>query len=184
MSEIVKTSEDGRYRVRLESDPDPEAHNPRTESDHLSHVITPTQSRYIDVDKDGGPLQEGWNHFSVRPDSEKLFLRWVAAFHGAEVIEHRPERGAWGFWYLMPEQFSEVSDPKAYLEAEIQEYRAWADGEVYGWIIERRQGWTADDGSGATQETWEREDSRWGLIGSGYALEEAEREFADFLKDH
>lgn len=183
MSEIITTTDDGRYRLRLVVDADPV--NPRRDYDHLCHVITPTQRDYIDVDTDvdtdGGPLQYGWDHFSTRPDSEALFIRWARMVHGAVVIEHRPARGAWGLWYLMPDQFGETSDPEKCLRAEITEYQAWADGEVYGYIIEEDTTWTRT-GTSETRTTWEEVESRWDFIGYDYALSAAKSEFAAHIQ--
>ena len=50
------------------------------------------------------------------------------------------------------------------LRSEIEEYNAWATGEVYGYIVERS---TTDAGG------WEEVDSCWGHIGHTWAVEAA-----------
>jgi hypothetical protein len=155
---IIATSDDGRMRVRLVTDED--APNPRTFYDHITHVITPTQSDWIDVDADGGPLQHGWDHFRTRADGEAMFVRWARIFHGAVVVEDRPVRGAWSFWYLMPAAFDEIGVPaEQYIKGDIAEYRAWADGEVYRYVVERGVDWIRRDDERESMTTWEEVDS-------------------------
>lgn len=186
--DIVETSENGRYRVRLVLQRDSEAFNPRTNQDNLTHVITPAQQRYIDVDKNGGPLQYGWDYFSTRPDSEKHFIRWARMVHGAVVVEDRPHEGAWALWYMTPEQIAEAGTaPEEVIAAEIKEYRAWAEGEVYSWIIEKAVEWVpkegqVEDGDGTPDEmtTWEHVDSCGGYIGHEDAAQVAKEEFAAY----
>lgn len=181
--DILETA--GRYRVRLEIQEDSLDLNPRTERDcNLANVITPTQSRYIKIDEDGGPLQCGWDYFSVRPDSEKLFIRWARMIHGVTVIEDRPVEGAWGLWYVMPDKMAETTaTPEEIIEGEVREYRAWAEGEVYGYVIEKSTHWVSEDNGGAEMDTWEYEDSCWGFIGREDAEASAREAFAPYAKE-
>lgn len=178
MDEILETA--GPYRVGLEADQD--ARNPRREFDHLCHVLTVPHSHYIDVDDDGGPLQEGWDRIKNRTDAVDVFTRWARIFHGAVVDYHTPERGPVSVWYLLPEQFSEVPDPLACIKAEIEEYQNWADGEVYGYIIEEAVDWVRKDNEDEEMSTWEQVDdgSCWGFFGYKYAKESALEAFAPY----
>lgn len=177
MLDVIETSENGRYRVRLEIDQETSSCNPREEDAHITHVITPTQQRYIDVDPDGGPLQYGWDHFSTRPDSEKLFIRWAHIFHRAVVVEDRPHDGAWSFWYMTLAQIAEIGNtPEEAIAIEIKEYRAWAEGEVFGYVVEKAVDWDRRDGDDS-MTTWETVDDCWGLIGREYAEESARDAF-------
>lgn len=178
---IIETSQDGRFRVRLVVDTNPV--NPRKDRENLAHVITPTQSRYLPVDEDGGPLQHGWDHFSMRPDSEALFTRWARIYHGAAVVEHRPAQGAWSLWYLTADDVADagIPDPEACIREEIAEYQAWADGEVFGYVIEKAVQWGRRDGQEGSMTTWDHVDSLWGLVGYEYAEQAAKEEFESFL---
>ena len=187
---IIETTENGRYRVRLAIDEGTE--NPRRDYDHITHVITPTQQRYIDVDPDGGPLQYGWDYYSVRAldcvrkGAEDLFIRWAKIYYGAVVVEHRPVEGAWSFWYMTPEQIAEIGNtPAEAIAAEIQEYQAWGEGDVYGLIVERAIHWKrADDpDSDDSMTTWEEVASCWGLIGREYAEEEARQQLDTYKNE-
>ncbi len=178
MNEIIETA--GRYRLRLKADPYSADLNPRTNYDNLTHVITPTQSWHTDIDKDGGPLQYGWDHYRTRVDGEEMFIRWARVFHGAVTVVHRPHEGAWGLWYLMPEALAEVTDPEEYIRAEAEEYRAWAAGEVYEYVIERSVTWVRTDGQAGAMTTWEHVASCGGFIGHTYAEESAREAFAPY----
>lgn len=190
MNEVIETH--SRYRVRLEIMEDSTDCNPRTNQGcNLTNVITPSQRSYIDVDKDGGPLQYGWDHFSTLEGGEEMFIRWARIFHDATVIEDRPHDGAWSFWYVMPDKAAESTwTPEKIIEAEIAEYQAWASGDVYAYVIERSVTWVPKAGQVFADDeeipeeliTWEFVDACSGLIGHEYA-EEAAREAFDEYKE-
>lgn len=177
MTEILETA--GRYRLRLSVDTEPM--NPRLDYDHITHVITPKGQRYIDVDKNGGPLQEAWDYFAERADGGDLFIRWARIYHGATVIEDSPHDGARSFWYLMPGDAEGIPDPKAFIENDLQEYRSWAEGDVYGYVIEKSVMWQrTETAESETMITWEETDSCWGLVGREYAEGEARQSFEPY----
>lgn len=190
MTETVETS--GKYRVRLVVQEDGENANPRTEQDcNLANVITPAGQRYIDVDKDGGPLQDGWDRVSGRDDAVDVFTRWAKIFHGAVVIEDRPHDGAWSIWYMTAENQAQIVTPaEEAVRLEIEEYRLWAEGEVYGYVIEKdvtripRDAEDRDDPD-VDDETreWEDVESCWGYIGRDYATTMAREAFVPYAKE-
>lgn len=191
MANVLEIS--GAYRVRLVAELDGGS-NPREDQDcNLANVITPTQRQYVSIDEDGGPLQYGWDHFSVRPDSEKLFIRWARMVHGVKVVESRPEGGAWAFWYVMPEKLAEAGPevtPEQIIAAEEVQYRAWAANDVWGIIIEKSVVWIPEDGQIEIGEgiptrrtTWEHVDSCWGFIGREYAEAEARNQLAICVRE-
>jgi hypothetical protein len=175
--EILETA--GRYRLRLSMDTEPA--NPRRDYDHISRVITVENEKYADIDENGGPLQYGWDYFSDHENGDDLFIRWARMAHGAVVVQDSPHDGARSFWYLMPDGLKEVTDPLEFLAAEIREYRAWAEGDVWGHIIEKSVRWqrceTAEDES---MITWEEVESCWGYIGREYAEREARESFVPY----
>jgi hypothetical protein len=187
VTEIIETSDDGRYRLRLE--PDTDAENPRTMYDHLTHVITLPDNHYTDVDKDGGPLEDGWHRIKHRDDAVEIFTRWAHIFHGAVTIEDRMHHGPGTIWYLMPEGIAEVTDPKEYIRGDIAEYRAWAQGEVYGHIVEKAVTWKPvtdehEDVIVGERTTWEEvtDGSCWGLITYEWAAREARDQFTSYME--
>jgi hypothetical protein len=178
--EIFRTSADGKYRVRLNADPT--AVDPRKDYDHITHVITPKGQRFIDVDEDGGPLQYGWDYFAERDNSVALFTRWARMAHGAVVHEDRPHDGPRALWYMTPEQIKEIGNtPAEAIAIEIQEYRSWTEGDVWGVVTEKRVTWqqtgTSEDN---VMHTWDEVESCWGLIGREYAEQYAAEGFGPY----
>jgi hypothetical protein len=176
MSEILRTTDDGRFRVRLVQDED--CDNPRN-SDSLSHVVTVPDREYANIDKTGGPLEDGWDRIKDRPDAMDLFERWAQAFFGAITLRDTPSRGASAIWYLLPG--NDAADPAEYLECERRVYREWAEGETYGYVIERSVKWDRRDGDGE-YTTWSPVEDCWGYIGYTYATETALSELAAYIE--
>jgi hypothetical protein len=182
MSDVVETA--GKYRVRAVMMQDSAEFNPRSNQDcNLANVITPEGQRYIDVDEDGGPLAENWDRVAERDDAVEVFTRWARVFHGITVIEDRPHDGARSLWYVTPENLKETTlTADKVVEAEIEEYRRWAEGEVYGWVVEKDVTRIPKDPEDAgdpdiddESRAWEHVDSCWGYIGREN-VEDAARE--------
>ncbi|WP_411120579.1 hypothetical protein [Streptomyces sp. x-19] len=175
MHDIIDTTEDGRFRVRLIQDED--APNPRDDRDTLAHVITIDTHLgcYLPVDKDGGPLTEAWSRVSWnRWKGVDTFTRYAAIYHGAIVIESRPERGPVSLWYLMRDEAEDLGMlPEAYLDAERTEYEAWAQGEAYGWVIEEAVDRQRTDDPTDIRTEWEEVDSCFGHYGYDWAVSAA-----------
>jgi len=178
--DVLETSEDGRFRVRLILDDSGDL-NPRKEFDHLSHVITAYADDYINIDKDNGPLGTEWDEYlSLAADWSEavtLFKRYCSIYHRAVTLFETPNEGAAAVWYLMAEDFHEVDSPADYLKAEAQEYRSWAEGDMWGYVVEELQTWRrvdpATDDPEERQEWGATDDSCWGLIGRECAEEAA-----------
>ena len=188
MTDVETLETRGDFRVRLVTDDYPE--NPRKDYDHITHVITVQNNRYADVDDDGGPLAKHWarlisGHGWRTPDTRDavaMFERF-AKIHGIVTLYDTPNDGASAIWYMMPDQYHEVGDPMAYLTGERDEYRAWANGEVYGYVIEQRVKWHhTDHDSDDEMATWDHVESCYGFIGYQYAEQEARDAFASFAE--
>lgn len=185
MSEIIETA--GNYRVRLEIQQDSGSFNPREDYDHVTYAVTVPHSRYMDV-VGAGPLADGWDRIKDRyaeAQAVAIFERWARTFHGATTLFHSPHVGPNSVWYILPEQIKEIGGtPEEALKAEIQEYQAWAEGEVYGYIIEKSVTWVRkDDPNGDELTTWEEEESCWGLIGRKWAEEATQDAFAAYKNE-
>lgn len=119
-------------------------------------VLTQTNSRYRKVD-DAPELREALNRLP-----EPVAFRYMKAFHDvAAITAWHDHSGRYGHIYLTRAAllaarpriaFASVNgaDAEAVMRAELSEYQAWADGEVYGCINV-----DADGG----------EESCWGFIG-------------------
>lgn len=108
-------------------------------------------------------------------DGIDMFDRWLRIFHGGSAVEWssyhysdaiyvaydtRAMREAWG----QTGDMLETSDP------ELNEWKSWVEGDVYGIDVERAVDFD-DDGD---PTSWESTDhSCWGFYGKQYAEEEA-----------
>ncbi|MFJ3974862.1 hypothetical protein [Streptomyces sp. NPDC090021] len=175
--DVLTTTDDGRFRVRLVRDE--YAENPRNDRETLVHVITIDThlGHYHPVDKDGGPFAEAWERLKWnRWTGVDLFTRYVSIMHGGLVLESSPERGPRSLWYVTGEEARAIDGgllTEGYVEAEMQEYEAWANGDVWTFIVEERVLWTRDGDSDVSMETWEEVDSCSGLYGKPYARSQA-----------
>jgi len=166
-SEVLETSNDGRFRVRLVLDefadePYDDGASPllRLEYRHgyrAEHVMT--GSRPADADGCVEAAAERWG-----TDFE-LLEKYLRAYHGATKVEtwHSGD-----YWYV-------TYDPAAWREwagapegsADMSEYRAWCEGDVWGYVVDKRV-------------TWDAGDSCWGFYGragaNGEYLEQTARE--------
>lgn len=177
MSDVLATTEDGRYRVRLVLDEHPE--NPRNDAETLAHVVTIDThlGQYHPVDKDGGPLAWAWERLKWnRWTGIDIFTRYVSIFHGGIVLESAPINGPRSLWYMTGEEAAALDAgllTEGYIEAEMQEYEAWAEGDVWGFVVEERVDWTRDDDEDEHMQTWEHVDSCFGFYGKPYARSQA-----------
>jgi hypothetical protein len=71
-----------------------------------------------------------------------------------------------------------VGAPAEHLATEdyLSEIRAWAEGDCWGWILEKQRHWTKTYADGETEQgsSWEHVDSCYGYYGRQYAAEAAE----------
>lgn len=182
MSETLATN--GNLRVRLVTDECGD--NPRDEYDYVAHALTVPSHHYRDIDKDGGPLASAWRDLHNRyhwSNAVEIFQRWARIYHGATTLYDTPHIGANAVWYVLPDVFGPepTADPIGLLKSERDEYRAWANGEVYGYVIERRVTWSATSDEYPDRDTWEHVDSVYGYIGYEYAESAARLAYAHFL---
>jgi hypothetical protein len=146
------------------------------------------------VAKFGGPAY-GLTRYGA--PTEPLVERWLKAFHGSTVVETWHSGDAWYLaadtarWReamgVTPEQIRE----EAQRGSLMAEYQAWVQGQVYGYVVERKAveyTVVTDPNSGAVigtrrEETWvEVEDgSVWGLYGYEWATRAAEEALAEHL---
>jgi hypothetical protein len=180
--EILETAPDGRFRVKLVLDDYPDepyddGQSPLMRIDRdgrdTAHVMA--TGRPLDADsyveeavaRWGGPYSRDW----------PLVEKYLRAYHGVTKIE------TWhsgSYWYV-------TYDPAAWREyvgapegsVDMSEYRAYCEGDVWGWVVEKRVTWHADDDRD-DMDTWEPVDSCWGYYGrygaNGEYLEQCARD--------
>lgn len=180
MPHVLATTLDGCFRARLVTDSD--ARNPREEFTQHAHAITvdTRHGRYLPVDQDGGPLAAAFRRPGRNPIA--VFTRWARLFHGATVIDDNPPEGARALWYMTGDEIksARLEAPQCVIEAEIRQYRAWAAGEVFGFVVEERARWTRDSDPDEHRQTWEAVDGRYGF----YDLADARAGARDTLGTH
>jgi hypothetical protein len=129
--------------------------------------------------------------------TEPLVERWLKAFHGTTVVETWHSGDA---WYLAADtatwrEAMGVTPEQIRKEAErgslMAEYQAWVQGQVYGYVVERKAVTytvVTDAADGKVigtrrEETWVEVDegSLWGLYGYERATRAAEEALADHI---
>lgn len=177
-------SEDGEYRVRLVRD----AYADEPYNDGGSPIlrfevarawpwcraeqVTEITSHVVD-DQIIEALTRWWD----RCDN---FERYMRIFHGTTGIEwYAPSRS--GAEYVSFDTSAWRAEVGAEAGAvDMSEWKAYCDGDVYGYVVERRVPWTRDgeDPTEVVMVTWEEVDSLWGHYGIEYA-EKSAREALD-----
>lgn len=170
-SEILETTEDGRFRVRLVADEYPDepyddGQSPLMRLDstgygwRAEHIMA--TGRPLDADSYVEAAAERWG------DDFDLLEKYLRAYHGVTKVE------TWhsgSYWYV-------TYDPAGWREhtgapegsVDMSEYRAWCEGDVWGYVVEKRVTWRTDDPGYPDEERWEDTDeSCWGFYGSGGA---------------
>jgi hypothetical protein len=178
-SETLKTSDDGRFRVQLIADEYPDepyddGQSPLLRIGHgyngarAEHVMA--TGRPLDNDSRIEEAAERWG--GPDDDDWRLFEKYLHAYYGVTKIEtwHSGE-----YWYVTydPAGWREhVGAPEGSIS--MAEYRAWCEGDVWMYAVERKVTWKpvdapADDD--VTMTTWETVDSCGGYYGRDYAEE-------------
>jgi len=177
------------FRVKLVADEGTE--NPREDYEHSCGVVTLHNGyghqRYIDTADPAGDdrIRDAWSRLSERyqwDEAGRMMERYIRILGGVSLWE-TPREGANNLWYILPEKFKEVqltdtfdaSRAMEMLRAERDEYRAWCEGDVWGYVVEKNVEWRRVDDDVETMETWEEveDGSLWGMIGREYAEAEA-----------
>ena len=188
--EILETTDDGRYRVILIQDADCES--PIATDAWVSSVIVRTYSRSwgyewdSPADRDPGDRRDAMRYFeneATMPRSvsaEDAFKRYMRIFHGIEVVETH-----WGsrrdcdhaLAWVEPSERSRAGldthpdyPDLAIIEGEVGEYNRWADGDTWGYVVQKRVTWQSAEAMQAWEDT---DESCWGFIGHEYAEREA-----------
>lgn len=202
--EVVETTDDGRYRVILVQDTDCES--PIAAGDAwVTSVLT------LDADRWGGArwnamrdpedrLESLYYLLEALRDGEDAFKRYMRIFHGIEVFDVTIHNGyrdtSSALAWVEPSEAERVGvnlgeGGRIVVRQEVDEYNRWADGDVWGYVVQERVTWAKipDDGTEyrpgdmhpmtETRETWEDTDeSCFGFIGYEYAEQEAREALA------
>lgn len=133
--------------------------NPRLNYDHIGTMVC-AHKRYDMGDED-----------ATRPPAGAFVLPIYMLDHSRIALSHTPFTGPHAAWdsgllgehYITPGKAAEEGidfEDKAklaeILKAELQEYQAYMDGDVWGYVIEDEEGSELDSCWGYYGSTWER----------------------------
>lgn len=105
-----------------------------------------------------------------------LFEKYLRAFHGVTKMT----------FYRNSDYVYVTFDDKSWRDSvgapegsgNLDDYEAWCEGDVYGYVIERKETWHAESDPEITMTTWEEDEASWGIYGYEYAVEAAKEAFA------
>jgi hypothetical protein len=183
--EVLETQ--GDYRVKLVLDEGPA----EPEHDGQSPLLRLDRGGYDSVRAEhimatGRPLDDddqieyAARHWDTTPADRdwRLFETYLRAWYGVTQIE------TWhsgSYWYV-------TYDSAAWREyagtepgsADMAEYRAWCEGEVFGVVLEKRVHWSTEDPDFDDEDRWEEipDGASWGYYGYDWAVQCAKEALA------
>lgn len=199
-------ADNGQYRYRLMYDDDSEYACPREWM--ATEIVTPNLRSY-NVATPDAEFQRQFDQIYERHDGE-TFARYMRIFRGIEVLpvylyDHsavalsvgsfigRAQHAQWdsgqiGFAYITPAKLEEtgITDYEGAISTEVEELGRWMNGEVYGYVVERRKAFTKvfedDDEPDEEDFEWDEVDALWGMIGYEYVESEAKAAMDSYCK--
>lgn len=166
--------EAGDFRVKLAYDDDHEF------PDFIQSTVVPTNDRYQDYNDSygyGRMLREIY----PRRGSD-VIERWLRIFHGVRAVQQVSLRDGTYLVLLTDDGQNYYGTPddrvQECVDGDAETFRQWAEGEVYGWIVEKKVRWQKMNDNlvghiDEIREDWEHVDSLWGMYGREYAEDEA-----------
>lgn len=121
-----------------------------------------------------------FNYYRQR-DALKILERALKFATGATQVETYWSDSYWYVTYDAADWREAVGAPEG--GAGMSEYKAWINGEVYGYAIQKLVAWVPEGGGDARMATWEsvEDEGCWGFYGYEYAESEALEAFRAFL---
>lgn len=180
---LVVTTSDGEYRVRVTRDEDPsqpydDGGSPilRREYSSWRGVWTAEQMVMTTSYRLHPSICEAFERFGRDLDTWERYCR---IFHGATSFAYYTTRGGDMFVTLDPAEWrEEVGAPEG--SANLDEWRAYCEGDVFGYTVERRvreycevRTLAGEELRASARFAWEHVDSCWGFYGLKWAQEAA-----------
>lgn len=178
MNEIIGTN--GDYRVRLEADDCRDAPDWDGQG-YVIHLLggfwggATLQHKDYGEDDPSFDLEQAIVHYDR---DYELVERYLRIFHDVVSFDYIDwDRGRGTMFFVVTRQHAEKwgCPPEDWHKLAGQTSKTWeqyAEGEVYGWIVEKVVTWHRE-GTDETLETWEHVDSLWGMYGYEYAHDDA-----------
>lgn len=165
--------EDGRFRVKLVLDECPdepydEGQSPLMRMDYgyygwrAEHIMTAGRPTDADGYVETAAARCGTNF-------DRL-TRYLIIWHGATQVIWWHSGSYWYITYDTAAWREHTGAPEH--SANMDEYRAWCEGDVWGYIVQKRVTWSTEDPDYPDEERWEDTGgSCWGFYGRDYAEE-------------
>lgn len=194
-SEVLKVSDDGKFRVRLIQDDDASEPYDDGQSPLLRLEYSGYRSHYPyraeHVMATGRPtdsderIEEAASKWGGELDKFEKYLR---AYYGTREIAVNTSTSR-GYTYITYdtaewreamgfEPDAETPHPLINMDG----YLAWCVGDCWGYVVEKNVTWHKDGDPDSTMTTWEDVDSCWGFYGD-YGREAALEALDDFIAD-
>ena len=175
-SEVIETS--GEYRVRIIQDDD--VHEPEADMEpplmRIERGRLEFRRNTYDTDE---KVREAFDRWTSRPGDYgwKLFEKYLRAYLGVKVIQTWDSEGVWYVAYDCPawrEYAGLAADEDISGQDLFGDWKAYVEGDVWGYVTEKRVVWTTEDDYD-DRDTWEEagDGASWGYYGQKYAEEEA-----------
>jgi hypothetical protein len=166
---VLETSDDSRFRVRLEPDPYPDepyddGQSPLLRLDYrrgwqAEHVMA--TGRPTDDDDRIEEAAARWG------SNFTLLEKYLRAYYGMTAIETWHSGDYWYVTYDTAKWREHVGAPEG--SVDMSEYKAWCEGDCWFYVVEENVTWQRTDNPDVTMGTWEHVDSCGGFYGSEYA---------------
>jgi hypothetical protein len=157
--EILETSENGRFRVKLVLDEYPDEPYDDGQSPLMRLDYTSSGWRAEHIMATGRPLDaDSYVEEAVaRWGSDfRLLEKYLRAYFGVTKIETWHSGSYWYITYDPASWREHVGAPEG--SVDMSEYRAWCEGDVWGYVVEKRVTWHASDPDYADEDRWEATD--------------------------
>lgn len=202
MTDYDTVKENDNFRARLEYDDAADKPYDEGATPVLSREFGQYSQRFTAVNDEGEPfadlVTEAWNRLNRDDD---VLARYLRIFHGASSVLWDSssnyaylafDTAAWREMHGLTDEWLDAHqmDRGELAKGSLDEVMAWANGEVFGFIVERRvktstirtDAVTGDVLGTVEGEAWEEVDSCWGFYGRKYAEEAAEEAFDSYAK--
>lgn len=174
------------YRVRLVPDTDAEQPYDDGAWPILRKEPIRGSGTYVEAfNKQGEPYVDAFARLKEGGYPTEVFERYLRIFHGVNHFHTYGPNRATDYTYMAFDptvwrQDNIAEDHDLSQEKPLAEVEAWVEGDVWGWVSERR----ANSSGIADEDDWEEESSCYGLYGRDYAEEAAQEELNDMVASH
>ncbi len=164
--------EAGDFRVRVVCD-ESQSEFP----DFVQSAVISMNDRYQSFNDTHGLGALVRREWSERLRDFDVIERWLKISHGVRAVSTVDTRDA-TYLVLLTEDAQSYYGTPADLVQECADgdatiFSQWAEGDIYGYIVEERATWRREGGDEETMETWEEVDSLWDIYGHDHAEAEA-----------